>query len=603
MSPHHRSWCLALLVALVALLPARPAAAWLETRVTSDSVDLALDRDGAAVVTHDLLLRVRGGPLKDFVIEGVDGDAEPLPDATVTRARSGRAAGLPIPLTLSVEEGALRAHVGYKKGLRTGTYRLKLGYRADLSGRIHPAGSRAELSWRGPRFDSGIDSVRVVLRVPRGTTPPALPSDGASDDALGIEQEPGGVFLSTLRRGDDRDELEIVRPHVARDERVVWRARVDPGSFDLPLAQTEPPKRAPVAPAPPERRSGRPWALAGLVGLVYGLLVFGKARLVAIACGQRKAMPKPLVPLRPSLRSLGAALAVAAAVVAVLLFGTPTAYALLLALAMGLAVHRPPVAPTPLRGPGRWERLPVSELDSIETGPRPRGAVLDAGTVLGFVVFLLALAGFVVAAAVAFVESPYHGLVVALSSVVLFPIFLTGRAAELPADPVGGPVDLLRRAARRLERQRKASLTVLARIPDAAEQPDELRLLLQPKRPAPGLVAIELGVDFHHGGGASLPLPYVIVRVREGSPCFEALPRGLYWTRGRTPDERVAVVRPRLPTVALWVRLAARLAELSSQRSKASKRRQAARSAAGSGGKAAAATAKPSAQASPAHAT
>ncbi|HEY0468313.1 MAG TPA: hypothetical protein VGC79_29150, partial [Polyangiaceae bacterium] len=44
-------------------------------------------------------------------------------------------------------------------------------------------------------------------------------------------------------------------------------------------------------------------------------------------------------------------------------------------------------------------------------------------------------------------------------------------------------------------------------------------------------------------------------RAREGSAVVSALPRDLVWTRGRKADERAALLRPRLPTVAHCERL------------------------------------------------
>jgi hypothetical protein len=80
--------------------------------------------------------------------------------------------------------------------------------------------------------------------------------------------------------------------------------------------------------------------------------------------------------------------------------------------------------------------------------------------------------------------------------------------------------------------------------------------------------------------------------VREGSPCAAALPARLSFQRGRKVEERVAVLRPKLPTVAETLSLVAELCELLSQPT----------SARSSAGKAASAR-KPVRRVSPAHAT
>src|ERR1700753_3411360 len=93
------SWLEAVLVVVAILLAAPEASAWVERTVRSDSVTIDVDRNGTAVVTHEILLGVRGGPLAEISVEGVDAAAELLQGATSTKAESGHAAGLPLPLS------------------------------------------------------------------------------------------------------------------------------------------------------------------------------------------------------------------------------------------------------------------------------------------------------------------------------------------------------------------------------------------------------------------------------------------------------------------------------------------------------------------------
>ncbi len=58
------------------------AQAWIESEVRSHVATVDVDRAGKALVTEDLTLAVRGGPLSGFELSGVDLDAEPLPDAS-----------------------------------------------------------------------------------------------------------------------------------------------------------------------------------------------------------------------------------------------------------------------------------------------------------------------------------------------------------------------------------------------------------------------------------------------------------------------------------------------------------------------------------------
>ena len=81
------------------LLVSASAHAWVESEVRSQIATVDVDRSGLALVTEDLTLGVRGGPLPGFELSGGDLDAEPLPDATVTSV-SGTKANVPVtPLT------------------------------------------------------------------------------------------------------------------------------------------------------------------------------------------------------------------------------------------------------------------------------------------------------------------------------------------------------------------------------------------------------------------------------------------------------------------------------------------------------------------------
>jgi hypothetical protein len=73
--------------------------------------------------------------------------------------------------------------------------------------------------------------------------------------------------------------------------------------------------------------------------------------------------------------------------------------------------------------------------------------------------------------------------------------------------------------------------------------------LVQP-RPCPaGLIALEVGVEVVRGLGGAVSAPYVMIRIREGASLQGRLPRHAVWTRGRKADERVALLRPALPTL------------------------------------------------------
>src|SRR3954463_6835950 len=113
-----------------------PARAWVETEVRSHVATVDVDRAGKALVTEDLTLAVRGGPLPGFELSGVDLDAQTLPDATVSSVAGSKAQLPATPLLLEKrEDGSLRIEIDRDQGLRTGVYLFHFQYRTDLLSR------------------------------------------------------------------------------------------------------------------------------------------------------------------------------------------------------------------------------------------------------------------------------------------------------------------------------------------------------------------------------------------------------------------------------------------------------------------------------------
>lgn len=604
----------ALLVLVAVVAEAGPAHAWVERTVKSDSVTVEVERDGTAVVTHEILLAVRGGPLAEIAVEPIDADAELATGATVTLAQSGHAAGLPLPLSAAKDGPRVAFRVVGEKGLRSGTHQIRFSYRTNLAslGLLRPSVAGTTLEWDGPSFPDGIDSARVVFRLPRGVTTPRLKSSESEGNAPDVGDEQAGVFLSTFRRTADKDELEVVRPHVAKSEIVRWRVTVDRAAFDLhapTLAVPEPAAGPTVVAAPHGAPRAEPLRgplpyVATLLSLAVAAVVALKSRWVAEACGERRATSRPLLPIPVLARALLVTAGLLGATALVVTSGPPLLAGGSLLVALIAATHLPPRISAPLRGPGKWVRLePDVAFDDHGAVPRRPGRFVDTGSALGFVLFVALLVGFVAAAMVVMRHSTYEGIALALGSSVLFPIFCTGRAAELPQDAALAPRDLLDWLTAELDRDASVACHPLGRMPQGASRHDEIRLLALPTRPMLGFGAIEVGLDFHQGALGVLALPFVIVRVLEGSPAAGALPAGLLWTRGRTADERVAVLRPRIPTRRLTLALVRELAARLSLRKDQTLRSQLAPiSVARSTGRSQA-TSKPSTAASPAHAT
>jgi hypothetical protein len=530
---------------------ALPAAAWIEQNPKGLLSVVEIEADGHATVSHELVLEVRGGPLKSLELGTSDLDAEILPDASVTRA----AGGVPIPLLVERHaDGSLGLEVDQPKGLRGGTWLFKVRYRTNLAerDRLRIRGGAVEIGWVGPRLDAGVDGVRAIFRLPPSDTAPRLPPVDKDDPDPGF-----GVMVSSLHHTPQADEIELVRSHVARGEPVLWRVETSALVPRVPGAAARSLEKTAASPSSPPSAPARSlhWPLmSGLFGVALALLALLKDRSLRAA----GTAPRSFVPLPTWARVPLSALVLGGA----LLFGNeleePTLAAFAVLAAMLLAALRAPRVSRALRGPGRWLLLRDDEAFTPHRVRRP-GAWLDSGTIAG----VLTLAALLVAtAAQSFAElshSPLRALLVALGGAALMPVFFTGRASELVGDRVAFSRRFMRDLTRALRERGRAKAVAWGRVPDGSGEPDELRVLIQPKDGLPGLVALETGLDAQRGVGGVVGVPFVIVRAKEGSRAQGALPRGAIWTRGRKPDERVAILSPKLPTVGLTCELVERL--------------------------------------------
>jgi hypothetical protein len=554
------------------MLTAAPARAWVESEVRSQMATVDVDRAGLALVTEDLTLAVRGGPLPGFELSGVDLDAEPLPEATVSSVSGTKADVPPTPLLLDKrDDGTLRIEVDRDKGLRTGVYLFHFQYRTNLLKRdlIRREGNQVEVRWIGPRFAQGIDSARVVFRLPAGPTPPSLPDVNASAGRMDDADALGGVFIGNLHRLADKDELDVVRPHVSRGEPVLWRVRVSAKAFDafanpvqLPHAEKSASSTRAFALGATQPRQRLTWWLgAAAAALAYAFAVAGKWRIFSADCRAVGATPRALVPMPIGPRAAASGSLLAAAFVTAAWFDQATLGAGLLALAMVLAVQFAVPAKVVLRGPGQW--LPLSDAEAFARSAQASpGRFLDAGTLPGLLLFSAACAAFILGALCLFARAPYQALLLLLGSPCLLPLFFTGRAAQLPANLAIRPRRLLASLAKKLRRTEGIKVVPWARIPEGAPEADELRLLVQVPGAVRGFLGIELGVEYSAGFGGAGAALFVLVRAREGSQAVSALPRDVIWTRGRKADERATVLRPHLPTQAACASLVLELAAL-----------------------------------------
>jgi hypothetical protein len=536
------------------------ALAWVDASIQSDVITLDVLRDGSATVAHEVMLRVRGGPLHTLTLQGVDADAEPEPEATIRPVLGSGEAQRTTPLLLNRgDDGSLRVEIGDARGVRRGNYLLRFGYRTHSLEREMQLvdATSALLRWVGPRFDTGMDLAKLVFRLPSAANPPRMAS--TDRERFGVSDDDSGTFISHVRRGPDMDELELVRPHVAQGEPVVWTALASAEAFDA----FRPALRAsPARPAAVQQRPGRSRALLlgiPVVAFIYAVAVLAKWIGLRRAAAVLRAAPRSLVPLPPVVRAALAGSALAASFATGCYARQMPVAALLAALAMMLAAHATPKPLVRPRPPGRW--LPLSCKDALaRTTGAGAGAWFDAGRLRGFALFVVLLVGVLVVALGWSRAYPPGGAALALAAAALVPLFFTGRASELPADAAERPQRLVGWLVRRLRGDETLRVVPWARIPDEVARPDELRLLVVPRRPLEGLIAIEVAAEYCCGPGGSVELPCVVVRAIDGSPSHAALPRSVVWSRGRKPRERVAVVRPKLPLRSIVLSLVRHLA-------------------------------------------
>ena len=559
-------------------------ARWIENHVLADDVRIEVGEDGKAVVEHRLRLKTNGSVrFRRYRLRGIDEDAVPLDNSYALPARDALSGSLrsAVPLSLTVKppslsnrgqprSAALEIKVKEGAGLRRGTYVLVLRYRIDLraSGRIRRDGGRVRIDWRGPRFDDGFDNGRVTFVIPAAPTAPRgveqpQPQQGGGEVTM------APTYLFEVRRTDQYDEVEIMRPFIRKDEAVAWAVRVDLRAIaNVPTpAAAERINATPANAGLPSRPSRKWWAAAAGLFFFYAMLVWLKAREVRRRARRARALVPPLLPLPLWLRVLLAPTLLVAGVASQLVYNRASWGALAVVVAGLLGAHgAAKIQPQAwMRAPGRW--LTISEKEAFGVPARRAGAWLDAGSWRGRL--LMVLLGAALAAACWWLarRSFGHALMVGFDAVALLLVFATGREAGLPPDPAVAPIRFFRKLVARLRKDKAmGSLLRIAprlRIAHGEVDADEMRLRIAPRLPLRGFGSIEVGMTYALGWEASVAMPEVIIRVVGGSPCDKALAsvsRRARITPGRKPDERVIALAPRLPTLKMTAALVAALA-------------------------------------------
>lgn len=543
-------WLFVCLVA-VCSLSARQALAWVETSVRSSVTTIAITETGSASVTHEWLLRVKGGPLRGIVVDGVDSDAKLIEGATIVRASSGQVAGVPIPLTGERDEQALRLEVAYNKGLPAGSYLLRFTYATNLldRGLIRSAGPLAAVEWQSPVYRDGIDSLKVNVIVAHSNVAPHLEQPGnassAPNEAIQVVSTDSGVFLSELTREADSDILTLTRPHVARGERVTWKMLVAPSSVGLSPSESVNASHSPplISYVPPQQRPW-PYYIAAGFACIFTLLLVFKLRTRDYA---------PLISLRNTYRIPLVFLMVGSSLWFALVPEWPSLAALLLVTACLLSLTRTRHDVVAARGPGHWRPVSTDTLPYVAPSPARGARWLDVSSLPGFSLFLVLIASSALLGLRLLGVSPYYSATALFYAMAFVPLFFTVGGTKR-SSPLAEQLLFLTPIAKKVPRS-VGSVELIGRFPIGSEVPDEVRLQVNPLAAREGFRGCEVALECTQGSFGRILTPAILFRVDEQSDAHRNLPREGQWSRGRHADERVVVMRPRLPLRSVTVDL------------------------------------------------
>ncbi|WP_394842607.1 hypothetical protein LZC95_36755 [Pendulispora brunnea] len=541
-------------------LPASGAsAAYREAHATGYDMHARIDDAGVAQFEHAITYRVIAGSLSSIELDGIDPTAVlESQQATITAEDGHTMPGLVTlqPPSGDAKDASIRVDVMEKRGLRRGVYVIKLRYHVDLvaTNAITKDLALWRISWTSPSLPEGIDGERVVFDLPAAPTEPRAWRPDAPGAAAGAPA--GDGIVSTLRRSADRDELEIVRLHVARGERVTWGARVDPKAFPAARSTELRPPSTPAAPVSDHLHESARVAFVALVALAFAFVFAKKAERTSELFAREQTIERPLLPLSRALRTVAAGVFMAACV-ATQLGGYATWGGIFLACSIFAIAYRAPRVTLRPRGPGSWSM--VREREAFAAASRA-GDVFDGSTRKGRITFAMALA--LVGGGVVLVDrfaGRAASYTVMLDALVLVPLFFTGTRAQLPPPVPQASAAWLKSlfGAMKKHALKAASdgfrIVPWARHPLGSEIHDELRLLVLPRTSMPGVIGIEIGATWPCAGDGPYLAPEVLVRVHDASAAAARLVTLAPEVRplpGRKLHERVVRLTPEIPTLA-----------------------------------------------------
>lgn len=503
------------------------ASATTEAHETARDVRISVASDGSARVDETLHFKLLYGGWKGLDLPGLEASATPDGEASITSIEGG---SVPANLTVSAP-GVFRLDALDPKGVKKGDYAAHFAYRVSLvdAHEIKRDGALWRVDWTAAAPSEGVDGMRVVFDFPAAPTEPSAIDDG-TDLASG--------FLATLRRAGDKDELDLVRPHVARGEATTWSARIDPkalGAVRDPSLRPAPPPRVKEI-DDPFARFGAPWRALVAVVLGGAFFVVARTRNAEARTAQRTlaswlfVSPRLSSALAAPLYALGIWLEMTA---------SPRSAIVAFALTTALAAMRVLPAQAAPRGPGAWKIL--SDAKVLRRPP----AVFELRTGRGFAAFVLFVGASVVLSLALRRVDPDAWLSVLPAAVPWLAFWLSGARSSF-GDVRAAAIGL--RPLYKSLRRRGARVAPTGRIPMGRKEVDDVRLLVLPLAALPGLVGIEVAVGWVGTGGGYGARYEVMVRARDASPAAAKMGGLAAFAKpftGRRAEERVYVLSPR----------------------------------------------------------
>ena len=506
------------------LLASPSALAWQEAHVVADDVRIRVEADGHARFEHATQVAVTRGPYRGFDLAPVDATSVVEP-GVVCRGDNG----VDYVASATLEALVLHVRLAEPKAIHKGKLTCTTRYGVDAASLdlLVVEGGIARFVWTAPRSPEGFDTAKVTVSLPAAPTEPAAvnPETGELDRAI----------VTSLGRLQERDELQMTRPHIPRGGTARWAVRFDARAVTVAAKAVATPVA--IGASTKDRRGF--WWVALLLALALGGIVTLKDRTVRHLGGGH---PVPWVrgPL-----ALRAGLSMALVLVAAWAAATDwvaIAAAILIATVPAVLYRTPIARPAP-RAPGHWFFLKPA--DAFRTVTQPRNA-FDPRGIRG----ALSLAVIVLIAGMLAFVSYQRGLPslfllsVGVPLVSLF-AFVSGDTRQ-SSPSVTRAAAFLAPIFRKLAPTKDLRVVPWGRMPRSIDgqehERDEVRLLLIPQPLIPGLRGLELAVAFTVNMTATRPHLDLLVRTVEGSKAHataRALFEGQRPLPGRKPDERV----------------------------------------------------------------